>query len=287
MNNINIILVVIIIILSINLYFRSIPIKVLPYDVIVLGCARDISIYLDTTKKKLHMINKMFRSTNIIIYENDSIDDTLSVLRGWEDEGLIRLITETNVKGKRTERLAHARNILYREGMKYSFDYMIVMDLDDVITRLSYNGIMSCFNTKEDWGMIGSNQIFNYYDIWALRTIDSWLPFDCWYCNNIDKKGLKYCITDRIRRVSYFSNMIQVKSCFGGIAIYKRQYLDNCSYGDGVYHGTDIEICEHVVFNNYVVNNGGKIYINPKFINFYNFNIISNIMQNIKKKFKN
>ena len=245
---------------------------ILPYDIVVVGCARNIEQYLKTTKKKLKMINKLFKSCRIIIYDNDSTDNTLNILKEWENEKLIELISEKNVPGLRTERLAHGRNILYNEAMKQEFELYMVIDLDNVIDKLSYKSIINCFKEPMndiDWAMVSGNQSGRYYDIWALRTYDDWMPFDCWICYNNEKKSKKYCVTSRYKKISYNSDPIKVKSSFGGCAIYNRKYLDNCSYGNGLqlFNNNNIEICEHVAFNECIIKNGGSIYINPKFIN--------------------
>ena len=85
----------------------------------------------------------------------------------------------------------------------------------------------------------------------------------------LKKKTRAYCLDDRYKNISKNDKPLEVKSCFGGLAIYKRKYLDNCDYGKGFQMNGDekIEFCEHVDFNQCVINNGGKIYINPKFIN--------------------
>jgi hypothetical protein len=239
----------------------------LPYNVVIVGCARNIDKYLDNTKNKLLMLKSLFVQSKIIIYENDSTDETLNILKKWEDERLIELITEKNIKGVRTERLAHGRNVLYNEAMKNDFDLYIVIDLDDVIMDLSEEAVKSCFEMKEDWGMVGANQTGKYYDLWALRTFDDWMPFDC-YADCFNKNSdHEYCINSRYRIIPQNTEPIDVKSCFGGFGIYKKKYINNCSYGTGLNHENK-EICEHVTFNEGVINNGGKIYINPKLINF-------------------
>ena len=269
-----IVITVVIILLSyvlfrkkINEYFNEIN-KHLPYRAVIVGCARDIAVHLPTTKIKLSLIKNLFKESKIIIYENDSSDDTLNILKNWESENFIQLITEKNVKGQRTERLAHGRNTLYNEAMKNDFDFLIVIDLDNVIQGLTEDSILSCFSIDEKWAMLGGNQTIEYYDYWALRTYDDWMPFDCWYCVREQGKSLSYCLDSRRKHIDKDNKPIKVKSCFGGIAIYKREYLNNCSYGNGIYPGTgNVETCEHVKFNECVLNNGGDIYINPKMIN--------------------
>lgn len=251
--------------------YDVIPYDVLQYDVIIVGCARNIESHLSNTKEKLKMIKSLFKSSKIIIYENDSTDKTLDILNEWNKDNFIQLITEKDVKGIRTERLAYARNLLYKEAMKHIFDLLIVIDLDNVINELKPEAIISCFNKEivEDWAMLGANQLNNYYDMFALRTYDDWMPIDLMKCRHIDKQPENYCLIDRYRNISQNEKPIKVLSCFGGMAIYKRLYLDNCSYGSGFQmNGTEkIEFCEHVDFNKCVINNGGNIYINPKFIN--------------------
>ena len=268
-------IILIIIIICTLLYnnYNNFNNTTLQYNIVIVGCARNIEQYLNTTKKKLKMIKSLFKSCRIIIYENDSIDNTLNILKEWKQENFIELITEKNVSGLRTERLAHGRNILYNEAMKHKFDLYMVIDLDNVIDKLSEKSIRSCFKKPMndiDYAMVGSNQSGRYYDTWALRTYDNWMPYDWTLCQYDSDYNKPFCDTKIIDKyISQDSMPIKVKSCFGGCAIYHRKYLDNCSYGNGlqIFNNKNIEICEHVAFNECIIKNGGSIYINPKFIN--------------------
>ena len=284
------ILLLLVLILIVIVYYRHITSKIQGHITIV-ATARNIESYLENTRKKLEMVSSQFTSSNIIIYENDSTDKTRDILQQWHNEGFIRLISERNIDLKtpreknapsgitmthplkrhiRTKILAMGRNKLHREAMKNRFDYLMVIDLDNVIEGLTKESLLSCFRLKEDWGMVGANQTGNYYDLWALRTNkdDDWLPFDCWECmdkeypNHIRQpfRDASKCL--KTRHIPASSRPINVQSCFGGTAIYKRKYLDlkNCYY-DGR------NTCEHVSFNLGVIRNGGKVYINPSFIN--------------------
>jgi hypothetical protein len=247
---------------NINLFTNN---DVLPYSIVIVGCARNIESYLKNTKEKIRMIIGLFKSSKVYIYENDSNDNTLKILQEWENEKLIELISEKNVPGLRTERLAHGRNILYNKAMKNNFDYLIVMDLDNVISDLDESGIKSCFNMTEKWAVVSANQKDNYYDLWALRTYNDWMPFDCWHCVHIGKKTVEYCVSSRYKNIPKNAKPIKVKSAFGGFAIYDKKYLNNCSYGNGLFNGS--EVCEHVNFNQDIIKKGGDIYINPLLIN--------------------
>jgi hypothetical protein len=84
----------------------------------------------------------------------------------------IKVISEKNVPGDRTVRLAHGRNLLHDYAIKldYPFDYYIVCDLDDRIDKLKPESILTCFK-HSGWSMMGANQEEDYYDLWALRTV--------------------------------------------------------------------------------------------------------------------
>jgi acetyltransferase-like isoleucine patch superfamily enzyme len=234
----------------------------------IVGTAKNIEKYLPNTIKKLEMIANLFYQHQIIIYENDSNDKTLSILKEWkssrEDKYDIKIISETNIKGKRTHVLSYARNLLLKEALKYDYEYFIVVDLDDVITDLDEKGILSSFelNNEVDWAGIGGNQNV-YYDIWALRTKDDWLKFDWMECYS-KLKDYNHCCISRHREINPDDEMIEVESCFGGIMIYKTKYIKDSRYYGGEKNK---EVCEHVNFNNGIrLKNNGRLFINPKMI---------------------
>lgn len=236
-------------------------------NVSIVGTARDIEKYINNIINKIEMISNLFNKSEILIFENDSKDKTLSKLNEWKfnSKNNITIISENNIKGLRTQRLSYARNLLLEKALQSNYEYLIVIDLDDVNSELTEINFLSSFNYENtDWAVMCSNQKNNYYDLWALRTFDDWMPFDCWECKNItgDKK---YCVDDRFKKISPDFNLIDVKSCFGGLAIYKTKYLKNCEYYGGQ---NKKEVCEHVNLNNDIINkNKGKIFINTQMIN--------------------
>ena len=267
-----VIILLLLILLSVLYLYKRHKTYVLPYSVVVASCARNIESYLPIVLDKFKMIRRLFKTCNIIVYENDSNDNTRNILKQWHQNKIIKLITADNVQGKRTQILAKSRQILYEQSMQYKPDYFIVTDLDDVIVSLSENSIISCFNITTEWAGLGANQTNYYYDLWALRTKDNWLKHDVWECLRIcQQKGAnckRYeapCFPE-LRTISMHSNIIPVDSCFGGTMIYNTKYLKNCNYGAGI-DAHNNEICEHVQFSKTITRNGGKLFINPAFIN--------------------
>lgn len=238
-------------------------------SVVIIGTARDVEEYLPILIEKIENILSLFEKGSIIIYENDSKDKTLEILNNWNKA---RIISEKNVPGERAHRLEHGRNILLEEALKENSEYIIVIDMDDKNINITNEAILSSLNhINKDWAVMGANQNEKYYDLWALRTFDSWMPADVWHCE------IDTTISDSMmRKIPKDENLIEVKSCFGGLAIYKTKYLKGCKY-DGRskprfrcnYEGTGVanEKCEHVSLNECIRNNGGKIFINPKMIN--------------------
>lgn len=249
-------------------------------SVTIVGTAKNIEKYLPNTLKKLEMIARLFNEHQIIIYENDSKDNTLNFLQEWKnnsgDEYKIKIISERNIVGKRTHVLSYARNVLLKEALKNNHEYLIVIDLDDVISDLDEKGILSSFdyNNKIDWAGIGGNQNI-YYDIWALRTKDDWLKFDWMDCYN-ETNDYDNCCISRHKEIDPNEDIIEVDSCFGGVMIYKTKYLQDSFYygGGGDDEDEDKEFCEHVNFNNVIrIKNNGRIFINPRMITTLNIKI--------------
>lgn len=60
------------------------------------------------TARNIEMIANLFIRSNIIIYENNSSDNTLEILNKWSDESPlnVEIISEKNIPGLRTHRLA-------------------------------------------------------------------------------------------------------------------------------------------------------------------------------------
>ena len=240
----------------------------LKYAAAIVGTARDVAPYIENNIETLVEISNIFRVCPIIIYENDSRDNTAELLQTARrrHHPKITIITESNVDGNRTTRLAHGRNRLHDHvvSMNIPLDYYIVCDLDDKMTKLGVDGILSCFaHPAEMWSMMGANQEGPYYDLWALRTRDDWCDKDCWD----SEKQYSEIACDNTRILPRDSELIEVDSCFGGTAIYKFPHTIGCRYQSFPQQFIG-EICEHVPFHECMRRlHGARLFINPKMIN--------------------
>ena len=273
------------------------------FKVVFAGCARDCSSFLPDTIKNIRLYSKLFKESYTIIVENGSKDNTREILNQNLSENDFFLFKEDLSKlPNRGQRLETARNIIIetiRENEKLkNCDLFIMIDLDDVgIYRINDNDITKAIEflfSKKENGAVFANQLGTYNDMWTLR--------DQKYCKNdfwvevlqflIKNKNLseqisrdnfmeaKKRIIDK-KTYSFDVNMspISVQSAFGGLGIYKMQ---NVMKNKQKYIGTqNVEVvskdnkkiklkyqkCEHVNFNQGMVDQNLKLYILPFLIN--------------------
>ncbi|MBT8631939.1 hypothetical protein AOC23_07640 [Polynucleobacter paneuropaeus] len=224
-----------------------------------------------------------FEQIDWLIVESDSEDRTVEVLSSIAaSDKKFKFFSLGHLSEKikfRTERIAYCRNF-YLEKIKHEaayedIGYVVVADLDGVNNALTQEAIKSCFN-RTDWSVCAANQSGNYFDIWALRH-PIWSPVDCWeqhrflcqYLHSSESQkrhDLTFgAIYSKMIIIPQDAQWIEVDSAFGGLAIYKKEYLKNGSYIGLTREGR--EICEHVSLHFSIRDDGGKIFINPKLIN--------------------
>jgi hypothetical protein len=147
----------------------------------ILACGRNIEPYLDKVLSNFATIESWFKKTKIVIFENDSVDNTHDILKKWSNGITKLLLTESNLLQKiplREYRLAYIRNILL-EHIPPTYDYFMMVDIDDVfVTPVNKQSFESCFQL-DNWDIITANSYRKYYDIYALR-IPNVIDYNCW-----------------------------------------------------------------------------------------------------------
>jgi hypothetical protein len=244
------------------------------YKIVIGGCARNCGPYLPKVLPKIKEITNFCSDYQIIIYENDSTDNTLELLNNFKNENKnVLIISEKDIDKRyplRTHRLAYTRNKIIDEinenNYMHKYDYFLNIDLDNINVNLDIDSIKKLLDSNFEFDVATANHK-KYYDYWALRTkkynknccndngvcfkspilLDSW--FDKIKGTNIDKNA----------------KPIKVLSAFEGLGIYKLKSISNCRY-DGIEKNpnSNEEDCEHVKFHECIRDKGNdKIYIIP------------------------
>ena len=245
--------------------------------------------------KLIDKLNKIFNESYIILIESDSTDNTNQLFENEMESRNGEIHSLGNLRNKfvkRSKRLEVCRNkylsLINNNKFLREFDYMIVLDADNVNELLGPEAVnKSLFDLKdEEWSCLFPNQLYFYYDIWALR-IQQLYETDCFkefkdlLNNNSYKKSYYLSITKKMfflrnRKDRY----IKVTSAFGGMGIYKIKNIL-----DIYYDSKDGKECEHVYFHQKIYNKYNNLFIDKKLINSKGIN--SHVLYSIAYSFSN
>jgi hypothetical protein len=254
------------------------------YNVAVLSCIRNCEIHLEESFHYISEFKKLFKSVHFFAAENDSKDNSFEIAKKYSknlDGEIYQFNGLKNQFKYKTHLLAYLRNFLLQKAQ--GFDYIIVLDVDSILHNFDIEGLKSCFDYDiNSWDAFGANCNDRYYDVWTLR--DNKLNYDCWDRVHHDRQNGWIDITSIRNHIANFqvkinssSKIIPVKSCFGGMMIYKASSILNCEYS-GVFKKCESlkyknntvcrpDVCEHVNLNYEAIEkNKAKIFINPRLI---------------------
>lgn len=234
-------------------------------SVIICGLARNLSSHINYTIARLEYLSSLFNKCKVIIYTNDNEDGTgqslnVEFISNSQDwillwENLNKTFHGSVSTSQRYIDMAYYRNQYLKEAYKYNADYLVVLDTD-VLGGYSWNGIAHSINSMNGKvGCIGSNSlIYNndirlYYDSLAFRRLNSEKRHD-----DTEINLFKY---------NRGETLVQLQSCFGGVAIYNFSTLKNNNL---CYEDYD---CDHVTLNRKLINLGYSNYLNPSMITLY------------------
>lgn len=265
-----------------NYYLQRIMEKMKQKRVVICGCGMNVAKYISANIELMYKMGIQFGDFSIIIFENNSQDNTREILLQLKKElnykNKLHLLLGENIEMKyRPERIAYCRNKIldYVKQNFAIFDYMIVMDMDDMLYKKSPDKFLfECFaNDNLKWNAQFANYMPKYYDIWAYRE-KGILETDCWLNYVVGRfRGLshEWCENNYVANYSKYIHPqlppIMVQSAFGGLGIYNLQHVikSNSKY---IGINENNQICEHVLFNKslFANENDTKLYIQPKWI---------------------
>ncbi|WP_114639496.1 glycosyltransferase family protein [Polynucleobacter necessarius] len=271
-----------------------------PLKLIFAGVARDCEKYLPAVLRGIEALAEHYSDSAFIFVENDSSDSTKKVFGEWGEKR--SNFYPINIDGlgaipRRGLRLEIAR-ASYVEFIKsdvqlISYDYLVVLDMDDVntlgVNPQKFIEATTFLQERDERAAVFANQLGTYYDMWTFRH-ESLCPGDVWeeifdcvqHSNLSDEEAYLKTFSPKILSLPPINEMLEVESAFGGFGIYKLSYVlknKNPYLGSKVKISKDAngrrtlcrwEICEHVHFNLGIRNLGGKLFIKQDLINAAN-----------------
>jgi glycosyltransferase involved in cell wall biosynthesis len=187
-----------------------------------------------STIASIEAVGARFKDYAVIIYENNSKDETAALLKSWaQKNGQVTALCENLSEGQlaptRTERIAAARNRvleLAREPRYADYPLVIMADLD-FKKPWPVEEIVKTIESDQEWDCVTANGVDRngtYYDRFAFRNVDHPLGPEVmgWiFWRRVQETFFKY---------SPGQSWQPAYSAFGGLGIYKREAILPYSY---------------------------------------------------------
>ena len=214
-------------------------------NVLICGVIKNAEKYICKNMELAIETGKLFLNYQIIVYENNSTDETKTVLKKYENNENIHILCEnisddiikqtskiwayTEITKSdhpcRIEQICNARNkvieYINKNAKKFeTYTYVMWIDMDSEGWDL--NGILDSFYRKNEWDVVYANGVNKYdnkyYDMYALRNVD--------YSYGPELLGEYFWRSLKPFLLVPNNDMISVYSAFGGIGIYKKSIFN-------------------------------------------------------------
>ncbi len=236
--------------------------------------------------------SQFFKSMRVVLFENDSVDDTRQVIRQWQQANpdfiylipcpndcrmnLPDAVSTGSFSMERMQKMAMFRNKLlaYAKSHRHKFDTLSMIDVD-LCGPVSMDGMAHSFGLQESlqWDCISSyglsgltasgNQLV-YYDSLAYKELPTEHAVRVTFSAN--DSILKSSLTTlRLSFVKRGAPVWAVASGFCGMALYQMSSIESSDiwYDES---GTSTT-CEHITFHERMSRRGhNKHYVNPNMI---------------------
>jgi hypothetical protein len=261
-------------------------------SIIFCGICRDVEHYLSRNIECINRTSKLFKNSFTFIYENDSKDQTVNILKRYKSENFAFVSDKRSDKNYRADLdngvdpwhqnrckiLADCRNKYMNaiQPMLDNYDYVCVLDLD-VKGGWSYDGIkhgIFTLESHEDYGCVTSYGVLaekHGNDLLENHNINNYIMYD-----SLAFRPLGWDFGVNILRTPMFNNIcfkrgddpVEVRSNFGGLAIYKSSAIKNKTYDSKVWAEGSVDP-DHVELHKQMLQDKWKIILDPSMIVSY------------------
>ena len=247
----------------------------LPEKVLICGVCKDVEGRLQNSIHIMEKIGGLFGDYRILVYENNSKDQTPGILKRWsltnpkvivrcewcDDKYFSYTIINREFKNQfaRTERISRARNIVQDLAISREYEefpYIIWMEMD-FKTMPPLEAIVEVFKADREWDAVfayGIEAYNQYYDWFAHR--DKNFPI------GPELFGVKWWQMNKTCVLNKTDDWYPVYSGFGGCGIYKKSSVVDCHYSALVT--PDFENVVREILDQ------GRMSSHPQILNYYN-----------------
>lgn len=269
-----------------NEYIKKGYLRAAQSKIAICCLVRNNAKIVNKSKIRLEHIGKYFKDYKIIMFENDSDDNTRELLKEWRKENSNVILLDCCDDGNCDCKLKHmtgysfgynssqrlSRMARFRENyLNYvkkslnDYDYMLVVDFD-LNGNADINGLFDSI-AKDDWGAIFCNGRTSMPGSFGAMTIPydslAYLDENSGYENvQVSLSSLSYNTLSMIYMTAT-THFGRVKSAFNGYGLYKIKILNDCSY-----IGND-SLCEHINLANCIDKKNEKMFINSKWQGYF------------------
>jgi len=210
----------------------------IPEKVLICGIAKNVEKAIPNTIRSATELGSHFSDYRIIIYENNSSDQTKKLFRDWaKKDSRVLFHSEYLTKKKfektlsmgiknRTEMIARARNKVLDIAMQKKFNsykYVIWADLDFLERWDIENIVDTILHPEQEWDAVFA---YGAYDLFALRSSEWPLGAEligAYYWEHLDRIRKEFILDKN-------GPWKKVYSAFGGFGIYQRDAIMGCRY---------------------------------------------------------
>lgn len=271
-------------------------------SIIVCGIVRDSEKALKRNKPVINQICSHFSNYKVVIFENDSKDRTQDVLKQWHesDRKNVYVILEHGLNEKvipshkevhcnpffstqRIEKMASLRNkyLQFVEDKGWNPDFLLIVDLD--VAQISIEGVMSSF-LRDNWTAVTAYG-YSMSPCLRKRYHDTYALVELGREEIVQTEKEIYGNSTKYARILGGKEWIRVFSSFGGLAIYKYDYLKGLRYRAIPNDDCRVESrCEHFsLYYQMAKRSDIAVYINPQMIIKYQSVTFKLIWKRIKR----
>lgn len=202
----------------------------------ICGPVKNCGPYLLKILNNMTKIGCIFHDYKIIIYYDNSNDDTLQILKNYQinNSKMTFFVNKNKISPFRTHNIANARNFClnYVKENREKYPFFIMMDCDDVNCKEVNTDILKKYLYRDDWDGLSFNSSPKYYDIWGLSIYPFCFSYNH-FNNNVKFYNIMQDFIDKLLKKAAVENkLINCISSFNGFSIYKTNKFLN-TYYDG------------------------------------------------------